>query len=75
MVSTRRMDKLVETLGITGLSKSQVSVMANELDAATEAFTTRNPLKPVARPTQRQPRRVTDPFGPRRRRSPTTCGR
>ena len=24
----RRMDKLVETLGITGLSKSQVSVMA-----------------------------------------------
>jgi putative transposase len=28
-VSTRRMDKLVETLGITSLSKSQVSVMAN----------------------------------------------
>ena len=27
-VSTRRMDRLVETLGITGLSKSQVSVMA-----------------------------------------------
>jgi putative transposase len=27
-VSTRRMDKLVESLGITGLSKSQVSVMA-----------------------------------------------
>ncbi|BBX83728.1 transposase [Mycolicibacterium aubagnense] len=27
-VSTRRMDKLVETLGITSLSKSQVSVMA-----------------------------------------------
>jgi len=37
-VSTRRMDKLVETLGITSLSKSQVSVMANELDAAVEAF-------------------------------------
>ena len=32
-VSTRRMDKLVETLGITGLSKSQVSVMAKELDS------------------------------------------
>ena len=31
-VSTRRMDKLVQTLGITGLSKSQVSVMARELD-------------------------------------------
>ena len=26
------MDKLVQTLGITGLSKSQVSVMAKELD-------------------------------------------
>lgn len=37
-VSTRRMDNLVETLGITGLSKSQVSVMAKELDAAVEAF-------------------------------------
>jgi len=31
-VSTRRMDKLVATLGITGLSKSQVSVMAKELE-------------------------------------------
>jgi putative transposase len=40
-VSTRRMDKLVETLGITGLSKSQVSVMAKELDIAVEAFRTR----------------------------------
>ena len=40
-VSTRRMDKLVETLGITSLSKSQVSVMAKELDAAVEAFRTR----------------------------------
>jgi putative transposase len=40
-VSTRRMDKLVETLGITSLSKSQVSVMANELDSAVEAFRTR----------------------------------
>ncbi|MCW2689562.1 MAG: transposase [Mycobacterium sp.] len=40
-VSTRRMDKLVETLGITSLSKSQVSVMAQELDIAVEAFRTR----------------------------------
>src|SRR6187551_2328158 len=40
-VSTRRMDKLVRTLGITGLSKSQVSVMAKELDTAVEAFRTR----------------------------------
>src|SRR5690242_5868256 len=40
-VSTRRMEKLVETLGITRLSKSQVSVMAAELDEAVEAFRTR----------------------------------
>ena len=40
-VSTRRMDKLVGTLGITGLSKSQVSVMATELDIAVEAFRSR----------------------------------
>jgi transposase-like protein len=40
-VSTRRMDKLVETLGITRLSKSQVSRMAAELDAAVEAFRSR----------------------------------
>jgi putative transposase len=40
-VSTRRMDKLVGTLGITGLSKSQVSVMAKELDIAVEAFRSR----------------------------------
>jgi len=32
-VSTRRMEKLVESLGITRLSKSQVSTMAAELDA------------------------------------------
>jgi len=37
----RRMDKLVETLGITSLSKSQGSVMARELDTAVEAFRTR----------------------------------
>src|SRR5215204_2997270 len=40
-VSTRRMDKLVETLGITSLSKSQVSVMAKELDEHVESFRTR----------------------------------
>jgi putative transposase len=32
-VSTRRMEKLVETLGITRLSRSQVSEMARDLDA------------------------------------------
>jgi putative transposase len=40
-VSTRRMDRLVHTLGITSLSKSQVSEMAKSLDKAVEAFRTR----------------------------------
>jgi putative transposase len=40
-VSTRRMEKLVEQLGITRLSKSQVSVMAKDLDAQVEAFRSR----------------------------------
>jgi len=41
-VSTRRMDKLVQSLGITSLSKSQVSRMAEDLDAQVEAFRTRS---------------------------------
>jgi len=40
-VSTRRMDRLVHTLGITSLSKSQVSEMAKSLDEQVEAFRTR----------------------------------
>jgi len=40
-VSTRRMDKLVQSLGITGLSKSQVSVMAKDLDEHVADFRTR----------------------------------
>jgi transposase-like protein len=40
-VSTRRMEKLVEQLGITRLSKSQVSVMARDLDEHVEQFRTR----------------------------------
>ncbi|WP_043732550.1 IS256 family transposase [Nocardia asiatica] len=40
-VSTRRMEKLVESLGITSLSKSQVSMMARDLDAQVGAFRTR----------------------------------
>ena len=40
-VSTRRMDKLVATLGITSLSKSQVSRMAADLDEQVKAFRTR----------------------------------
>ena len=37
-VSTRRMDRLVQSLGITGLSKSQVSVMAKDLDDLVRDF-------------------------------------
>ena len=40
-VSTRRMDKLVKTLGITGLSKSQVSRMATDLDEHVDQFRNR----------------------------------
>ena len=36
-VSTDRMDKLVESRGITSLSKSQVSRMAADLDGQVEA--------------------------------------
>ena len=37
-VSTRRIDKLVEAMGIDGISKSQVSALAQELDAVVKAF-------------------------------------
>ena len=40
-VSTRRMDQLVQSLGITGLSKSQVSEMAKDLDEHVADFRTR----------------------------------
>jgi transposase-like protein len=40
-VSTRRVDKLVEQLGIKHISKSQVSQMAKVLDDQVEAFRTR----------------------------------
>lgn len=40
-VSTRRVDKLVRQLGIEGISKSQVSKLARELDAIVEAFRNR----------------------------------
>ena len=49
-VSTRRMEKLVASLGITRLSKSQVSEMAKELDAQVAEFRTR-PLMPDRTPS------------------------
>jgi transposase-like protein len=37
-VSTRRVDQLVQSMGLSGISKSQVSEMAQTLDAAVEDF-------------------------------------
>jgi len=40
-VSTRRVDELVQALGLQGLSKSQVSVLCAELDGEVDRFRTR----------------------------------
>ena len=40
-VSTRRVDDLVRTLGLQGISKSQVSLLCQELDGEVERFRTR----------------------------------
>ena len=40
-VSTRRVEGLVQSMGIAGISKSQVSEMAKELDEMVEAFRSR----------------------------------
>ncbi len=40
-VSTRKVESIAQSLGIHGLSKSQVSAMTKSLDAAVEAFRTR----------------------------------
>ena len=37
-VSTRRVDRLVQTLGIDGIDKSQVSRISKELDGRVEEF-------------------------------------
>ncbi|EXJ51532.1 hypothetical protein AS96_09100, partial [Microbacterium sp. MRS-1] len=55
-VSTRRMDKLVKTLGIHSLSKSQVSRMAAELDEHVDQFRHR-PLTMPARSRSSPPTR------------------
>jgi transposase-like protein len=41
-VSTRRVDDLVQALGMTGISKSQVSRLCQELDGEVERFRTRH---------------------------------
>ena len=60
-VSTRRVEKLAASLGVTGLSKSQVSLMAGELDEMVEGFRSR-PLDAVSLhvPVDRR----ADPEGP-----------
>jgi putative transposase len=40
-VSTRRVDELAQTLGLSGISKRQVSLICRELDAEVERFRTR----------------------------------
>ena len=40
-VSTRRVDELVQTVGLAGMSKSQVSALCQELDAEVERFRAR----------------------------------
>ncbi len=40
-VSTRKVERLMETLGLTGMSKSRVSEIASELDEAVTAFRSR----------------------------------
>ena len=48
-VSTRRVDDLVQSLGITGISKSEVSRICSVLDAEVETFR-RRPLTDSAYP-------------------------
>jgi putative transposase len=48
-VSTRRVDALVQTLGLSGISKSQVSLLCQELDEEVERFRTR-PLSEAVYP-------------------------
>ena len=37
-VSTRKVERLVQALGMEGMSKSQVSRLADELDALVDSF-------------------------------------
>jgi transposase-like protein len=48
-VSTRRVDELVQALGLQGVSKSQVSALCGELDGEVEQFRTR-PLEEARYP-------------------------
>ncbi len=54
-VSTRRMEELVESLGITRLSKSQVSEMAKDLDAHGADFGAAHRMPALHVPARRRP--------------------
>ena len=62
-VSTRRVERLAESLGVTKLSKSQVSVMAAELDEMVASFRSR----PLDASLRLRVDRRADPEGPRGR--------
>ena len=47
-VSIRRVEGVVQTMGLTGMSKSQVSVLAQDLDEMVESFRNR----PLSAPTR-----------------------
>ena len=46
-VSTRKVDELVQALGLTGIDKSKVSRICKELDTAVAAFRERHLDKPI----------------------------
>ncbi len=49
-VSTRKVDELVQALGMTGISKSEVSRLCSELDEMVEEFRNRPLTKPLSVP-------------------------
>ena len=57
-VSTRKVDDLVQAMGLSGISKSQVSKLCREIDERVGAFLTRTwrasgPISGSTRPTSR----------------------
>ena len=57
-VSTRRVDGLVQRLGLEGMSKSQVSELAKELDIVVEEFPTLKILFTGSRASDYHPQQI-----------------
>ena len=57
-VSTRRVDDLVQALGIQGVSKSQVSLLCTELDAERSSASAKVPAAGQGAPAEDLPYRV-----------------